>query len=290
MHGSLLLDVHLAHWTRKNRFGSQRNLQGFSSVASSLAHPQPHPKQALVDPARGLLPAAELRGDVLVSQALQALLAAAQASSSTPGGKADGDASLAAAATLLRAMHPSAKVLAVLHTQLQAGSGSGGGSDGSLLTKLPAVARQALQAFVSSHVPAAVGREEGQQGADGEAPEGSSAGGGKRKRAAGGGKGASAAVQQQLLALLSGGTGGGRGAATWRPPRPVPTATATGAASTAAGTSAAAPTTSTRSGSRLASSSREPASSARPKQSRSVRRQSVRSRVLEDESDSEAGS
>ncbi|PRW50755.1 NRT1 PTR FAMILY -like [Chlorella sorokiniana] len=251
--------------------------------------------QALVDPSRGLLPAAELRGDVLVSQALQALLAAAQASggSSGPSGRtqehgADG-ASLAAAATLLRAMQPSAKVLAALHTQLQAGGGGGGGTGSTVLAKLPAAAWQALQAFVSSHVPAAAGREEGEQATGGEAAEGSSAGA-KRKRAAGGSKGASAAVQQQLLALLGGG-GGGKSAATWRPPRPVATAaTTTAGAPTGAGASSAAPSTSTRRSGQPASSSREPASSARPVRSRSVRR-SVRSRVLqEEESDSEASS
>ena len=113
---------------------------------------------------------------MLVSQAIQALLAAAQASSSTRSGRTDAGASLAAAATLLRAMQPSAKVLATLHTQLQAGgSGSGGGN--TLLAKMPAAARQALQAFVSSHVPSGSGRAEGEQAACGQAAEG---GGGKR--------------------------------------------------------------------------------------------------------------
>ncbi len=226
---------------------------------------------------------------MLVSQALQALLAAAQASGSSAGrvlGSEQQDCgSLAAAATLLRAMQPSAKVLAALHTQLQ-----GGGTGGSMLDKLPAAARQALLAFVGSHMPAAAGRERGNTAADGGAAERSAAGG-KRKRATGASKGASTAVQQQLLVLLGCNGGGGRGAA-WRPPRPASTATATAGVSTvaagvstAAGASTAAPATSVRSGGGQPSSSsrREPASSARATHSRAGRR-SVRSRVLEEES------
>lgn len=274
----LIRNVARAEW--KNCIAGQH--QPTARCRFPLPPPQHPSMQALVDRSRGLLPAAELRGDVLVSQALQALLTAAQAATAQDG------ASLAAAATLLRAMQPSAKVLAALHTQLQAGSG-GGGAGGTLLAKLPAAARQALQAFVSSHVPAPAGREDGQQAAGDEEVEGSGAGG-KRKRAAGFSKGASAAVQQQLLALLGGGGGGGTGAATCRPPRPAATTTtATAGISTAADTSSAAPGTSTRRGGLPASSSRAPASSARPTRSRS-RRRSARSRALEEECDSEASS
>lgn len=206
-----------------------------------------------MDPAAGLLSAADLRGDVLASQALQALLAAA-------GAATEGDAQAAAVdatACLLRATHPSSKVLAALATQLQAG-GSGGA--GALVGKLPAAARQALKAFVGNHAPAAAGAQE--EGTPEAAAPGSAA---KRKRPAGGSRAGSAALQQQILGLLSGsGQGGSRPAG--RPPRPaaavpsLPSAATTAAATTAAATSAGAATATTSGQTSRAAASTRPLS------------------------------
>lgn len=206
------------------------------------SRPSPHTPnlQALTDPAAGLLTEADRRSDMLVGQALQALLTAAVAGPGSGGPKAG--AALAAAAALLRPMQPSAKVLSALGTQLQAG---GSGSGGALLGKLPPMARQALQAFVSNHHAAAAGQQE----EDGEPAAGEGGGGAKRKRG-GGGKGASAALQQQLLGVLSGAVAGaGAGGRHGRPPRP-PVAAAT------EGLSSAVPTASGWISSRPDSSSR----------------------------------
>lgn len=71
--------------------------------------------QVLVDPADGLITQADMRGDVLVGQAVQALVAAS--SGAVPAART--------AATLLRAMQPSSKVLSALGAQLQAGPAGG---------------------------------------------------------------------------------------------------------------------------------------------------------------------
>lgn len=172
--------------------------------------------QVLVDPAAGLLTQADLRGDILVSQAVQALLAAS--SGPVP---AAGTEAVSAVATLLRSMQPSAKVLSALGAQLQAGLAGG--------SKLPLAARQALAACVRNHVPAAAG---GGEPAGAEAVAGGGgAGGGAEKRKRGSSSAASSAVlQQQLLEMLAGG-GGGRGGgrpAGVRPPRQGTSGTAGG--------------------------------------------------------------
>lgn len=193
--------------------------------------------EALADPVAGLLAASDLRGDVLVNQALQALLAAA--GDASQGGEARA-AAVAAAAALLRAMQPSAKVLAALHQQIAAGGGAGGGS--GLLAKLPAEAHQALQALVRSHHPTAAGRQTEADAAGGDAEADAA---GKRKRAGDGGKGGSAALQQQLLGVLGGGDGGFMPAVAGRAFRPT---TSSAAAATSAAATSSRPAASSRGG------------------------------------------
>lgn len=176
--------------------------------------------------------------DVLASQALQALLAAATASGADASVGAPG---VAAAAALLRGMRPSAKVLASLEVQLGASAGGPGGA--VLHSRLPAAARQVLAAFVVNHVASdlAAGAEEDAQVQGAHAGAGDAVAGAqhKRKRAQSGG----AKLQQRLAELLrSGGSGDGRRAG--RAGRKVGAASTHAAASSAAPTVGPAPTSS----------------------------------------------